>query len=342
MKRTMHRPLTVLLKEQIPSGWLLFAFWAAVVSVWAAASISGNSVAFAATAILSILFIGLLVRYLWITGKSVADLPPSSSRFSWKHGIPGTIVIIGGVMLLIFLAGVVVYPLLLLISILFVLALRIIRRDRDRLNVRVAIIGIGAGTVAGLASWAGPGFNSYTIFYLATIPFLFVAGALLLDQSALSRIRILEGDWKASLYGFAVGIVLSVPAALLNILMGAGRIDVWVDAWWEPFVAISPAITEEIWARLFLTTFLYLLFRTAAPEKPKQALAAAIIIAAIIHSLTHLPTAALLGPAGLSYLVVAFLYGVPMALLFVKRDLEHAVGYHFFIDFLRFVSASGL
>jgi hypothetical protein len=252
------------------------------------------------------------------------------------------VVIIGGVMFLIFLAGVAIYPLLLLIGILFILAFRIIWHARDRLNVRVVIIGISAGTVAGLASWAGPGFNSYTIFYLATIPFLFVAGALLLDQSALSHIRIIEGEWRASLYGFAVGIVLSVPAALLNTLMGAGQIDVWVDAWWKPFVAISPAITEEIWARLFLTTFLYLLLRTAEPERPKQALGAAIIIAAIIHSLTHLPTAALLGPAGLSYLVVAFLYGVPMALLFVKRDLEHVVGYHFFIDFLRFISAFGL
>jgi 3-polyprenyl-4-hydroxybenzoate decarboxylase len=61
MERAMQRLLTILLKEQIPYSWLLFVLWAAVISVWAVASISGNSAAFAATAILSILFIGLLV-----------------------------------------------------------------------------------------------------------------------------------------------------------------------------------------------------------------------------------------------------------------------------------------
>ncbi|MBE7385644.1 MAG: hypothetical protein F6J95_030125 [Leptolyngbya sp. SIO1E4] len=30
------------------------------------------------------------------------------------------------------------------------------------------------------------------------------------------------------------------------------------------------------------------------------------------------------------------LFGVPMGLLFVKQDFEHAAGYHFFIDFVRF------
>ncbi len=33
------------------------------------------------------------------------------------------------------------------------------------------------------------------------------------------------------------------------------------------------------------------------------------------------------------------LHGVSMALLFIKRDLEHAVGYHFFVDFVRFAAA---
>ncbi|NIW49866.1 MAG: hypothetical protein GWN30_35365 [Gammaproteobacteria bacterium] len=35
-----------------------------------------------------------------------------------------------------------------------------------------------------------------------------------------------------------------------------------------------------------------------------------------------------------------FFYGIPPALLFIKRDLEHAIGYHFMIDFVRFLAAA--
>ena len=32
------------------------------------------------------------------------------------------------------------------------------------------------------------------------------------------------------------------------------------------------------------------------------------------------------------------MYGIPLALLYVKRDLEQAIAYHFFIDFVRFMA----
>jgi hypothetical protein len=67
---------------------------------------------------------------------------------------------------------------------------------------------------------------------------------------------------------------------------------------------------------------------------------AAVLIAALTHAAVHVPTFSLLGPNGLSMLLFGgLLYGVPMGLLFAKRDFEHAVGYHFFIDFVRFTAA---
>ena len=60
---------------------------------------------------------------------------------------------------------------------------------------------------------------------------------------------------------------------------------------------------------------------------------------AIVHGLSHIPSQLILGPAGISYLIIGMLYGVPMGMLFAKKDLEHAIGYHYFIDLIRFLVA---
>ena len=132
---------------------------------------------------------------------------------------------------------------------------------------------------------------------------------------------------------------VSSAASLLNVLGGAYKSDTWVDDWWDTLEALSPGIIEEVWARLFLTTLCYALLRPTTNDRPRRAHVAAILIGAITHGLWHLPTLMILGPAGLGYIVAGLLFGVPMALLFIKRDLEQAIGYHFFIDFVRFLAA---
>jgi hypothetical protein len=59
----------------------------------------------------------------------------------------------------------------------------------------------------------------------------------------------------------------------------------------------------------------------------------------MVHAQAHSSTQALLGPAFAMNTLNALLYGVPLGLLFVKRDLEHAIGYHFAVDFVRFLAA---
>jgi hypothetical protein len=88
-----------------------------------------------------------------------------------------------------------------------------------------------------------------------------------------------------------------------------------------------------------MTTLIYSLLRPTTNKHPTRALVAAVLIAAISHGLAHLPGKMLFSPAALQMLMSGLLFGVPMGLLFVKRDFEHAVGYHFFVDFVRFFAA---
>ena len=67
-------------------------------------------------------------------------------------------------------------------------------------------------------------------------------------------------------------------------------------------------------------------------------MAAAIAMAVIPHSLLHLPDLFLDNPlmAAAMLVVTSLLFGLPMALLQVKRSFETAVIFHWLIDFIRF------
>ena len=58
-----------------------------------------------------------------------------------------------------------------------------------------------------------------------------------------------------------------------------------------------------------------------------------LLVGALVHGFAHTG----IDPFGL--VIGSLLYGLPTALLFIKKDFEHAVGYHFLIDFVRFVAA---
>jgi hypothetical protein len=241
---------------------------------------------------------------------------------------------------LLFAIGAVQHPWIILLVAMALVALRIIVVWRRRATARLIGLGLAAGLVAALASIpATQSGLAGVVFTLVTTPLLFIGGGLLLERTGLARIRLLEGEYAIGLRGFAWACALALPPALLNILGGASTSDTWVSRWWHPLAAFAPGVAEETAARLFLTALCYALLRPTTNDRPRRAVIAAILIGAIAHSLAHLPTLSMLSGQGVTVLFVGLLYGVPIALLFIKRDLEHAIGYHFFIDFIRFLAA---
>jgi len=115
--------------------------------------------------------------------------------------------------------------------------------------------------------------------------------------------------------------------------------DAWVTDWSDPLAALVPAVAEEVWSRLVLTTLAYVALRPACDTRPSRALWTAMLFAAMVHAQAHSPSPALLGPLVVTQTVNALGFGLPMALLFVKKDLEAAVGYHFGIGAIRYVGS---
>jgi hypothetical protein len=292
-------------------------------------------------------FVAGLVWYLSRTGPAAGSLPDLPLvRMPWM-GFWGRVVFIVIMLGLVYASGAVQHPWFMTVVFLTSIALGIIAAMRRRITPNL----VRTAGLAGLAVAAAEllrilpthdlSGNLFAIVFNAlTIPPLFIAGGLLVEQTGLSQVRSLPGIVSPAVRSFLWGCLLAIPPALANLDLGPVISDAWVDRWWKPLVAISPGLGEETWARLFLTTLCYAILRPVTNLKPARAVTAAVLIAALTHAAVHVPTFSLLGPNGLSMLLFGgLLYGVPMGLLFAKRDFEHAVGYHFFIDFVRFTAA---
>ena len=166
----------------------------------------------------------------------------------------------------------------------------------------------------------------------------FVAGASLCQHQARGSVRAFQPPLTQIGRSLMVGSLAAIPLAGLNNLyffLNAGAAQ-FQPVWSSAFEALSPAIHEEIVYRYFvLALTLHLLGPDAAP---RPAIITATVLAVVPHSLNHLPELFLAQPLmGLAMLAAtSLLFGLPMASLQVKRNLEAAIAFHWLIDFVRF------
>jgi len=290
--------------------------------------------------IASVSFISTLIWHLAHSPPPAIARPDLAPIVLPKLGFHRMLWSIVAALVVLFVIGITQHPWVIVLTALSAIAVRVMVAWRSQITRRLVTLGAVAGLVAALASVPITQSGRVGVLLtLVTTSLLFVGGGLLLWHTGLAGIHLLDGDYLAGLGSFAWGCVLALPAALLNILGGGNASDTWVLRWWHPLAAFAPGIAEEIAARLFLTTLCYALLRPTTNDRPRRAVVAAILIGAIVHSLAHLPTVAIVSGHGVTFLIAGLLYGVPMALLFIKRDLEQAIGYHFFVDFVRFLVA---
>ena len=194
--------------------------------------------------IAGILFIIGLIVYLIRSAPKSTDLPDIQPILFPQLNYIATLFLILGVLLLLFLLGIVVHPWLVLVAALTLIAIWVIITHRVRLTPLLVIIGVVAGVLCLSLSWFAGRLDAYQGFYLACVPILFIGGGILTKITGLTYIRSVDGNWGLALKGFLWACVLALPPALLNIGGGAHSQDVWVDQAWEPLVALVPGIAE--------------------------------------------------------------------------------------------------
>ncbi len=284
--------------------------------------------------IAGVLFIFALSRDLAAQPPHAADLPVEDILNTRRIGLAAVIGLLVGAILILVIAGLMAGPGASILVFSTLVAGAIILRWRRELNRRILLTGglIGVIAAAGVIG-LGDGDVSWAVLNLICLPWIFSTGALLARRTGLARIRILDGAYRQVLAGFLWGCILAVPAALFNLLGNMQAGDTWVKHLWQPLYAIVPALAEETWARLFLLVLVYALLRPLSMKHPERAVTVAILISTLVWGFGHTG----INPIGI--VIGSLLYGVPTGLLLIKKDFEHAVGYHFFIDLLRWAAA---
>ena len=281
-------------------------------------------------------YVTVLLWYLVHTGSSVKQLPDLRPLLLQRWKI-GQLIPVLAIALLLALAtfsddGVDILILLMMISTIWILL--VWRRD---IRLRPAIVGLVVAVIAflgGLPFWDNSFVGKSTfVILLVFAPPMFIAGGLLLKCTGLSESQLHAGRYGKALGSFLWGCLLFVPLGLFNAASGSpGTGLTWVTRVWMPFsLPWFSAITEEAMFRLFLVSLVYLMLRPAFNKSPAVAVVSAVLFSAITFGLGHGGT--LLD----RILITGLLYGLPMAVIFAKRDWEHAVGAHYMINMIPMV-----
>ena len=278
-----------------------------------------------------------LLWYLASGEPSIGRLPEFTPVFlaRWRFGRVAAVAVVALVFCLTVLSGDGTALLLLALLVAAVAALVAWRRQ---VTARSVVLGLALSLVAfvtgGIAFWRH-GFvgRSALILFLVLVPPMFVAGGLLVSRTGLGASRLLEGRYAQALRSFLWGCVLFVPLGLANAAGTAPSDLAWVERWWQPIaLPLWSGIDEEVVFRLMLVTLCFALLRPAWKGRPAVAFWAAALFSAVTFGLGHGRTVGNLVFAGL-------LYGLPFSVVFARRDLEHAVGAHYMVNFVNWVLA---
>ncbi len=337
-------PVLSLYSEAQPDSrrYVIILLWAACSLLLAWLALSGPNT-FGSTGTLVALGVMLactLAIHRWIPNPIPVEPVHSVSR--------GLLLLAGlaALVLLLLLVALLGRMLMFVLPVIALAALLWLRPSFDRpqvlyaagLALAAALAGLGAGWI----KFVPPAVWSVLQFPLTLFGLL--AGWAVLRRSGLSEVgvgksRLLAGGWLSALRGLGQGILLAMPWALAAIVMGGSstaRQD-WVQQWWQPLAALDAGIAEEAWGRLLLVPLLFLFLRRFSSGR--TGFTVAIVVVGYWFAFLHTVDAGNLPSMLVSTLIIGTLTVLPLSRICLYRDLETAIGFHFFVDFLQFAGA---
>lgn len=224
-----------------------------------------------------------------------------------------------------------------------VIGLVVLGLARPHLSQWEAVYALLLAVVAGVAG-LGAGWVTFSPFTWAGLQVALVWSGLLagwgllhhtgLMQAGLGRSLFVTEGAAPALRGFGRGILVAIPWALGLVALGAASGESWVQRWWQPLMAIQPGIAEEAWGRVLLVPLLFVIFSRVA--RTRTALNVAVVVVAYWFAYLHTSGGV---EAIFSTLMTGTLFALPVSYLWLRRGLETAIGFHFWLDFCKFVAA---
>jgi hypothetical protein len=172
-----------------------------------------------------------------------------------------------------------------------------------------------------------------------SLAIIFAAGLIIARQGGPIQLSLARDDVKESGSGILIGLLIGVPFAIINALalsLMQGQPFVMQDYFLSGIGALQPGLVEEVVYRLALLNMIWALMRVYVPEK---AVMLAATLALLIHNYAHLTDLFVIQPlfAIMYGGIIGLLFGLPMTILAVKRNLESSIAFHWIVDFVRFL-----
>jgi hypothetical protein len=277
---------------------------------------------------------------LWWLAGAVPDVPAGSAR-TRRGRLVLLVALAAGV--LFSLRTLVGPPLLFGLPVIGLAVLGLVRPHLSRQEVAYVLVSALVAGVAGL----GAGWVNFPPLTWAGLQVALVGSGLLAGWDLLRHTGLLQAGLGHSLFvtegavpalrGFGQGILVALPWALGLVVLGAASGESWVQHWWQPLIAIQPGIAEEAWGRVLLVPLVFVILSRVA--RTRTALNVAVVVVAYWFAYLHTSGGV---EAVFSTLMTGTLFVLPVSYLWLRRGLETAVGFHFWLDFCKFVAAYAL
>lgn len=209
-----------------------------------------------------------------------------------------------------------------------------------QIKPRMVVCGLIFAFVCWISFFSRTGEASTTIIDGLVTFLAYIAGCTLITNENGIKSSANEGNIKAIAKSLLWGIIISIPFACINvayfrITQGPLKLQ---NPFTAGFLALQPGIGEEIVFRFFIINAVSAILRNKLSQKPL--LFVVIFLGVVPHSILHFPDLWLnsLPNAGFMLLSTSLLFGLPMAYIQCRKNLEAAIGFHWFIDFLRFLA----
>ncbi|WP_165921110.1 CPBP family intramembrane glutamic endopeptidase [Paenibacillus albiflavus] len=185
---------------------------------------------------------------------------------------------------------------------------------------------VGCGVVLG-------GLAFFPYYFMGVATFFAYIGAVSVFKKSKHKIKFLKetnrrGISVTLLFIVTFGIVLGT----INVFLNDANLNPGIQLYW-----ICRALTAGICEEIIFRFLLFSIFATIIGNKDYTRLEGWIsyFIMIVPHVLIHFDMSSI---NLLSVIVLSVVFGLPFALLQRKRDLTSAMGSHFIVDLIRFVT----
>lgn len=208
-------------------------------------------------------------------------------------------------------------------------------------------IGLGIGLLMPFSSLYSPyplfdvidNLRVQAVFRGGCACFAALGGLVIFRKGGPVKVLIVGGRVWPVLCSLGWGVLIGLPLAVLNAFANTwtqGRPFSWQSPFAAALDALQPGVFEEVVYRLACLGLFWWVLRGFWPEK--QAAWLAGLLALLVHNYSHYSELFVSQP--LTALAVGTLmglvWGLPLTVLALRRDLESAVGFHWIQDAVRF------